>query len=106
MFANGTEYECFLERNCYNCPFYVHYDEATEDNPVCNIEEQIALSGMTEDVEFPYEWLDENGSMARYDCRKRLGLDKKEVVNRSKRRVESKVSKDVLYELLKDIVVD
>lgn len=74
MFSNGSEYDAFLERNCFDCPFYVGYYEATKEKPVCKIEERIAF-GI--EKHFPFEWLDENGSMARFDCRKRLGLDKK-----------------------------
>lgn len=74
MFSNGSEYGSFLERNCEKCPFYVYYDDATVENPVCQIEESIAM-GLEE--AFPYEWLNPNGYMARYDCRKRIGLDKR-----------------------------
>jgi hypothetical protein len=73
MFANCSEYDAFLEKNCENCPFYVYYGEATEERPVCDIEESIAMG--LEEV-FPYEWLDENGEMSRYDCRKKQGLGK------------------------------
>jgi len=73
MFSNGSEYEAFLERNCYKCKHYVHYDEATEENPVCQIEEDIVLSSVS-DVAFPYEHLIENDSMSRYDCKKKLGV--------------------------------
>lgn len=45
MFANGTEYDCFIELNCDNCKNYVLYDDASESNPVCKIEEAISLSG-------------------------------------------------------------
>lgn len=74
MFANGSEYDAFINKNCDNCPLYVYYDEATEEKPVCQIEEDIALGGI---VRFPYEWLDKNDEMSRYDCRKKQGLDKK-----------------------------
>ncbi len=70
MFSNGTEYQCFLESQCFDCRFYVHFEEATEKKPVCHIEERIALCGGPGD-DFPYEWLEENGYMYRYDCRRR-----------------------------------
>lgn len=74
MFSSGAEYDAFLKRNCFECPFYVHYEDANEHNPECEIEERIAIGGASV---FPYDWLDENSSMARFDCRKRLGLNKK-----------------------------
>ena len=73
MFSNGTEYQEFLSRNCEKCPHYVHYDEDTLENPACEIEEDIALSSVS-DVPFPYNDLIENDNMSRYDCKKRLGV--------------------------------
>jgi len=78
MFSNGTEYEAFLERNCYQCPMYVPFEEATKDRPVCPIEDRIAQAGFSGDKnDFPYEWLDEDGTMAVYTCRRRLGKKKR-----------------------------
>ena len=74
MFSNGSEYESFLVTNCEDCPHYVHYNEATKENPACEIENDIALSSMS-DVAFPYKHLIENGTMAKYDCKKRLGVE-------------------------------
>ena len=74
MFSNGTEYDEFMGRNCEKCPHYVDYGEATEESPVCSIEEVIILNSVS-DVAFPYEHLIENDSMARYDCKKRLGAE-------------------------------
>lgn len=72
MFANGEEYRCFLNRECGSCSFYVHYTDATVDNPVCNIEESIAFTAFTGDTNhFPYQDLEENGSKAVYKCKKR-----------------------------------
>lgn len=52
----------------------VRVEEATEIKLVCEIEESISIGV---DEHFPFEWLNTNGSMARFDCRKRLGLEKK-----------------------------
>ena len=41
MFSNGTEYECFLENYCYQCRKFVWWEDATDENPVCPIEESI-----------------------------------------------------------------
>ena len=72
MFSNGSEYDEFMGRNCEKCPYYVDYGEATEENPVCSIEEDISIGGIKK---FPKVWLIENGTMARYDCKKRLGVE-------------------------------
>lgn len=65
MFANGTEYHCFLEVNCYKCKKYVDFEDATEDKTVCQIEEKIAIGGKEM---FPYDKLTPNGFMCRYTC--------------------------------------
>jgi hypothetical protein len=79
MFSNGTQYECFLEQNCEKCHFFVYYEDATEKNPVCSIEDRIAQSSALDREEaikiFPYEWLDKNDSMSLYNCRKHLGKE-------------------------------
>lgn len=72
MFSNGTEYQSFLEKECRRCPHYVHYEEATMERQCCPIEEAVELAGLG-GTPFPYEWLDENGHMHRYDCRKKAG---------------------------------
>jgi hypothetical protein len=73
MFSNGTEHRCFIGRECNTCPHYVHYTEATKENPVCPIEERIAevAAGIKEEKDFPYEFLKEDGTMAVYQCTKR-----------------------------------
>lgn len=75
MFSNGTEYMCFLDRNCNDCRFFVAWEEATEKKPTCHIEQRIADCTMLDEEEaikvFPYEWLAENGTMARYDCNRK-----------------------------------
>lgn len=76
MFSNGTEYLNFLERNCDKCTHFVDYEDSSIENPCCPIEEDIATA-MYEESVFPHDWLDENGSISRYDCRKRLGKDSK-----------------------------
>jgi hypothetical protein len=87
MFSNGTQYNVFEENNCNKCPFYVHYEDVTKNKPICKIEERIALSAHLDRKEalktFPYEWLDDNGSMGLYTCRKKIGK-KKEMKNRIK----------------------
>ena len=65
---------CFQEANCYKCEYYVHPDNASEEEPVCDVEERIALAL---EEEFPYEWLDENIHISKYYCRKRLGKEPK-----------------------------
>jgi len=77
MFANGSEYQEFLAHNCEECPFYVYFDDVTDENPVCFIEEQISLSSMTDKIAFPYSWLDETGTMARYSCRRKNNQEEK-----------------------------
>lgn len=73
VFANGSEYMAFLETQCSDCPHYVHWEEATVERPCCPVEEAIALNGLSDDYKPPLEWLDENGFMHRYDCRKKVG---------------------------------
>ena len=73
MFSNGTEYKAFLATNCEDCQGYVQYEDESLDNPACEIEENIALSSVS-DVPFPYNDLIENDSMGRYSCKKRLGV--------------------------------
>lgn len=75
MFSNGSEYSAFSASNCDKCEHMVYVDEIEAGKPPCQIEERIALAGMVEESPFPYEWLNENGAMSRYDCRKRLGLE-------------------------------
>jgi hypothetical protein len=70
MFANGSEYDSFLEENCYKCKKFVYYDESTEENPVCEIEEAISLSTMFDKKSFIKDHLQENSKMSRYDCNK------------------------------------
>ena len=41
-FSNGTEYEIFLEKNCYQCKHYIEWTEATPENPECRTEAAIA----------------------------------------------------------------
>lgn len=76
MFANGSDYEEFLNSNCFKCPLYVHYEEATDDKSVCNIEERIVLASLGAEEEFPYEWLDKNERIPTYSCRKFKGKEK------------------------------
>ena len=73
MFSNGTDYEAFLEQNCYRCPLYVHLEQATDKKLVCEIEERIALASVGLTEIFPHEWLDKNDSMPTYYCRKIRG---------------------------------
>ncbi|MGO4369354.1 hypothetical protein AB4Z21_00910 [Paenibacillus sp. MCAF20] len=79
MFSNGTEYESFLDSQCGECPHFVHFEDATEDRPVCEVEEKIALCSIAEHYKPPLEWLDGNGFMHRYDCRKKAGLPPREM---------------------------
>jgi len=78
MFSNGAEYDAFLEMNCYRCRHYVPFEEASPERPMCAIEDRISLATMDEEA-FPYAWLDENGTKARYTCRRRIGLGRKGV---------------------------
>lgn len=68
LFSNGTEYQCFLEVNCFKCKKFVHFEDATEENPCCKVEESIGLASVGVDEEFPWDKLIENGLMHRYDC--------------------------------------
>jgi hypothetical protein len=70
MFSNGIEYGEFLKRECNSCPFYTPWEEATPEKPVCKIEEQIAWASYTGE-EFPYESLEEDGTIACYTCKKK-----------------------------------
>lgn len=79
MFSNGSEYDAFMELNCFRCRHYVPFEEASADRPVCAIEDRIAQAALDE-AAFPYDWLDKNGTMARYTCRRRLGLGRKGMV--------------------------
>ncbi len=79
MFANGSEYDEFMEDNCYQCPMFVHWEDETEEKSVCPIEQRIAEIGFL-DFEnqlktFPFEWLDGDGLF--YHCRRRLGKKRK-----------------------------
>jgi hypothetical protein len=76
MFSNGTEYECFLDSNCYKCRKYRNaldtiYSDFKNCKP-CKIEYRIALASNLCDEEqkktFPFEFLKENGHQNRYDC--------------------------------------
>jgi hypothetical protein len=80
LFSNGSEYFAFLGNECGDCPHFVPFEEATDERPVCPVEERIALASAT-GGDFPSEWLDENDHMQRYDCRKKAGLEPKEVSN-------------------------
>lgn len=76
MFSNGTEYLAFMERNCDRCKNYIHYEDATEDNPTCHIEEVIAVCAANgEEEDFPYEWLEDNQTISRYNCRELLKIN-------------------------------
>ena len=69
MFSNGTEYLCFLERNGSSCALY---RPDAEIGKGCHVEEAIDLTAVTGNpTDFPYEWLDENDHMHRYDCRRK-----------------------------------
>jgi hypothetical protein len=58
MFSNGTEYEIFLENNCYKCRRYFSYDDSftqTDDSEApdcCAIEEMISAARFHDDI-FP-----------------------------------------------------
>lgn len=71
MFSNGTEYASFLDNNCEKCAKFVDWELATTENPCCRIEERIVVA-MIDKSAFPYEHLDENGSMSRYDCKEKV----------------------------------
>jgi len=76
MFSNGAEYDAFMEMNCYRCRHYVPFEEASPERPMCAIEDRISLATMDEEA-LPYDWLDENGTKARYTCRRRIGRGRK-----------------------------
>lgn len=63
MFSNGTEYEIFQYNFCDRCARFVHWEEATKDNPVCPIEEGMAQACFDE-TKFPHEQIreDEQGN--------------------------------------------
>jgi len=83
MFANGTEYICFLEEQCEKCPYYVPFEESSLERPVCFIEDRIARASVREEL-FPYEWLDETGRISRYECRRKKGLGPKNGIPKPK----------------------
>lgn len=56
-FSNGTEYMNFLERQCYMCKNYVNWEEATDENKVCEIEDKISLAQF-DILQFPDNELD------------------------------------------------
>ena len=56
IFANGTEYMVFDEAYCCNCKKYVPWHEATKNNPVCPIEDAIAMAQYDE-KKFPYKYI-------------------------------------------------
>src|SRR5690606_24717166 len=76
MFANGTEYICFLEEQCEKCPYYVPFEESSLERPVCFIEDRIARASVSEEL-FPNEWPDETGTRLGYDCRRKKGAGQK-----------------------------
>lgn len=53
-FSNGTEYMIFNEEYCCRCKRYVPWEEATEDNPVCPIEDKLSEATLNESV-FPHK---------------------------------------------------
>lgn len=75
MFSNGSEYDAFQDSNCFECQHYVHFEDATEGNPVCDVEERIVLASFGAEELFPFEWLDSNENISRFDCRKKNGLN-------------------------------
>lgn len=76
MFSNGTEYGEFLKRECSTCPFFKKWDDESSDKPVCKIEEQIAWAAYTMNpLEFPYESLEEDGTIACYTCKKKPQME-------------------------------
>lgn len=81
MFANGLDYDSFLDSNCYQCPLCVDYDKVSKDNPVCPIEERIALAGAGEVNKFPYEHLRKNDTMPTYSCLKFEKIKEGGVIN-------------------------
>jgi len=56
IFANGAEYRNFDNTYCCNCKKYVPWEESTEDNPVCHIEDLIAQA-MFDEKKFPREYI-------------------------------------------------
>lgn len=76
LFSNGTEYMGFLESNCLQCKNFVRPNEATPENPVCKIEEAVALAGIGETENFPVDELIPNGRVYRYDCRQKVAREK------------------------------
>ena len=56
VFANGAEYRMFDEAYCCNCKKYVPWEEATESNPVCSIEDAISAA-MFDKTLFPHEFI-------------------------------------------------
>jgi hypothetical protein len=68
--TRSTYYE-FIKRECVTCPFYVSWEEATEDKPTCKVEEQLAWAAHTDNkLEIPYEWLEVHGTEV-YSCKKK-----------------------------------
>jgi hypothetical protein len=70
-----SQYYKFIKRECVTCPFYVKWEESTENNPTCQIEEQMAWAAHTGNrLEFPYEWLEENRTEV-YSCKKKPQME-------------------------------
>lgn len=109
MFSNGTEYESFLERNCGDCRFYVLWEEATEKKPECHIEERIARCAMLDREEatkvFPYEWLEDNGSISRYNCRRKSFKKKKFITADKLPKYATLMTQEQANELIKDLMI-
>lgn len=59
LFSNGTEYEIFQYNFCDKCSKFVYWEEATDDNPVCPIEEAMAQACFDE-TKFPHEFIQED----------------------------------------------
>lgn len=63
-FSNGEEFRLFMGKNCEQCDNYVNWEDATEEEPVCPIENQI-FEAMFDESKFPNEYiveeLDESG---------------------------------------------
>jgi hypothetical protein len=68
LFSNGTEYESFLEMNCEKCKKFVHFEDSSEDRPVCQIEEMVAHASFGSTPLLLFAKLIPNEYMHRYDC--------------------------------------
>lgn len=67
LFSNGTEYHEFMNHNCARCKRFVDWEEATDEHPVCPIEEELALGLSTTEMKHA-DKLTPNGYMHRHDC--------------------------------------